>query len=84
MGGKFKVPFFFLYEGYRSLYVARSFGFIARWRNGVKGFKVLLGGGLDQSQDADELFFTTDRLFFNGKCSRVFDRLGKKVGKGLE
>ena len=59
-----------------------DFGFIARVRQGVRGFKVVIGGGLGaQSIVAPTVseFMTTDEILpFMEAAIRVFDRYGER------
>jgi len=60
-------------------------GFIAKVENGVRGFKVMLGGGLgSQPRHADELysFLPTDRIIpLMEGVLRIFDRHGERKSR---
>ncbi|MGB6267620.1 MAG: HEPN domain-containing protein, partial [Olleya sp.] len=60
-------------------------GFIAKIENGVKGFKVMIGGGLgSQPRHADELFsfLASDKIIpLMEGVLRVFDRYGERKSR---
>lgn len=81
MGRKFKISFSASDEDSALSYI-HDLGFIAKMKNGKRGFKVMLGGGLgSQPRHADELFeFLEDHKiipFIEGVI-RVFDRYGER------
>ncbi len=81
MGRKFKVSFSSSDEDTGLSYM-HDLGFIAKIENGVRGFKVLLGGGLgSQPRHADVLydFLESDKIIpvMEGVL-RVFDRHGER------
>jgi len=81
MGRKFKVSFSASDEDTGLSYL-HDLGFIAKVQNGVRGFKVLLGGGLGaQPRHADLLldFLPTDKIIpLMEGVVRVFDRYGER------
>jgi len=84
MGRKFKVSFSATDEDTGLSYM-HDLGFIAKIENGVRGFKVMLGGGLgSQPRLADELysFLATDKIIplMNGVL-RIFDRHGERKSR---
>ncbi len=84
MGRKFKVSFSGTDEDTGLSYM-HDLGFIAKIENGVRGFKVMLGGGLgSQPRLADELysFLETDKIIplMNGVL-RIFDRHGERKSR---
>lgn len=84
MGRKFKVSFSASDEDTGLSYM-HDLGFIAKIENGVRGFKVMLGGGLgSQPRLADELyeFLPTDRIIpLMEGVLRVFDRHGERKSR---
>ena len=81
MGRKFKVSFSSSDEDTGLSYM-HDLGFIAKTENGVRGFKVMLGGGLgSQPRHADELycFLPSDKIIpvMEGVL-RIFDRHGER------
>ena len=81
MGRKFKVSFSSSDEDTGLSYM-HDLGFIAKIENGVRGFKVMLGGGLgSQPRHADELysFLPSDKIIpvMEGVL-RIFDRHGER------
>lgn len=81
MGRKFKVSFSSSDEDSGLAYM-HDLGFIAKIKDGVHGFKVMLGGGLgSQPRHADELysFLPSDKIIpvMEGVL-RVFDRYGER------
>ncbi len=81
MGRKFKVSFSASDEDTGLSYL-HDLGFIAKMQNGVRGFKVLLGGGLGaQPRHADLLldFLPSDKIIpLMEGVVRVFDRYGER------
>lgn len=84
MGRKFKVSFSASDEDTGLSYM-HDLGFIAKMENGVRGFKVLLGGGLgSQPRHADELysFLPSDKIIpLMDGVVRVFDRYGERKSR---
>lgn len=84
MGRKFKVSFSASDEDSGLSYM-HDLGFIAKMKNGVRGFKVMLGGGLgSQPRLADVLydFLPTDRIIpLMEGVLRVFDRHGERKSR---
>ncbi|TKD66730.1 HEPN domain-containing protein [Flavobacterium sp. ASW18X] len=84
MGRKFKVSFS-ASEADTGLSYMHDLGFIAKIENGVKGFKVMLAGGLgSQPRHADELysFLTSDQIIpLMEQVIRVFDRYGERKSR---
>lgn len=84
MGRKFKVSFSASDEDTGLSYM-HDLGFIAKIENGVRGFKVMLGGGLgSQPRHADELysFLPTDKIIpLMEGVIRVFDRYGERKSR---
>lgn len=84
MGRKFKVSFSASDEDSGLSYM-HDLGFIAKTDNGVRGFKVMLGGGLgSQPRLADVLyeFLPTDRIIpLMEGVLRVFDRHGERKSR---
>ncbi|MBQ0735068.1 HEPN domain-containing protein [Aquimarina celericrescens] len=84
MGRKFKVSFSGSDDDTGLSYM-HDLGFIAKIENGVRGFKVMLGGGLgSQPRHADELysFLPTDRIIpLMEGVLRVFDRHGERKSR---
>ncbi|HMC01634.1 MAG TPA: HEPN domain-containing protein [Flavobacteriaceae bacterium] len=84
MGRKFKVSFSSSDEDTGLSYM-HDLGFIAKIENGVRGFKVMLGGGLgSQPRHADVLytFLPTDKIIpvMEGVL-RIFDRHGERKSR---
>ena len=84
MGRKFKVSFSSSDEDTGLSYM-HDLGFIAKIENGVRGFKVMIGGGLgSQPREADELysFLPTDKIIpvMEGVL-RIFDRHGERKSR---
>jgi len=84
MGRKFKVSFS-ASDADTGLSYMHDLGFIAKIENGVKGFKVMLGGGLgSQPRHADELFsfLAADKIIpLMEGVIRVFDRYGERKSR---
>lgn len=84
MGRKFKVSFS-ASDADTGLSYMHDLGFIAKVENGVKGFKVMLGGGLgSQPRHADVLFpfLAADRIIpLMDGVVRVFDRYGERKSR---
>jgi len=84
MGRKFKVSFSASDEDTGLSYM-HDLGFIAKIENGVRGFKVLLGGGLgSQPRHADELysFLPSDKIIpLMEGVLRIFDRHGERKSR---
>ena len=84
MGRKFKVSFSATDEDTGLSYM-HDLGFIAKIRDGVKGFKVMLGGGLgSQPRHADEFydFVPSDKIIpIMEGVLRVFDRYGERKSR---
>ena len=84
MGRKFKVSFSSSDEDTGLSYM-HDLGFIAKIENGVRGFKVMIGGGLgSQPRHADVLydFLETDKIIpvMEGVV-RIFDRHGERKSR---
>ncbi|MEX0313881.1 MAG: HEPN domain-containing protein [Allomuricauda sp.] len=84
MGRKFKVSFSSS-DADTGLSYMHDLGFIAKVKNGERGFKVMLAGGLgSQPRHADELysFLPTDKIvpLMEGVI-RVFDRYGERKSR---
>ncbi|MEM9075670.1 MAG: HEPN domain-containing protein [Bacteroidota bacterium] len=84
MGRKFKVSFSAT-EADTGLSYMHDLGFIAKIKDGVRGFKVMLGGGLgSQPRHADVLydFLAADKIvpLMEGVI-RVFDRYGERKSR---
>ena len=84
MGRKFKVSFSSSDKDTGLSYI-HDLGFIAKIQNNIRGFKVLIGGGLgSQPRHADELysFLPTDQIvpLMEGVL-RVFDRHGERKSR---
>jgi len=84
MGRKFKVSFSSSDEDTGLSYM-HDLGFIAKIENGVRGFKVMIGGGLgSQPRHADVLydFLETDKIIpvMEGVL-RIFDRHGERKSR---
>ncbi|MDO5972307.1 HEPN domain-containing protein [Flavivirga aquimarina] len=84
MGRKFKVSFSSSDEDTGLSYL-HDLGFIAKIENGVRGFKVMLGGGLgSQPRHADVLydFLETDKIIpIMEGVLRIFDRHGERKSR---
>ncbi|MGB5821094.1 MAG: nitrite reductase [Saonia sp.] len=84
MGRKFKVSFS-ASDADTGLSYMHDLGFIAKIENGVRGFKVMLGGGLgSQPRHADELygFLPSDKIIpLMDAVIRVFDRYGERKSR---
>ena len=84
MGRKFKVSFSSS-DADTGLSYMHDLGFIAKLENGIKGFKVMLGGGLgSQPRHADVLFpfLPTDKIIpMMDGVIRVFDRYGERKSR---
>ncbi len=84
MGRKFKVSFSSS-DADTGLSYMHDLGFIAKIENNIRGFKVMLGGGLgSQPRHADELFsfLPTDRIIpMMEGVVRVFDRYGERKSR---
>lgn len=84
MGRKFKVSFS-ASDADTGLSYMHDLGFIAKIENGVRGFKVMLGGGLgSQPRHADVLFefLASDKIIpLMDGVIRVFDRYGERKSR---
>ncbi|TYP75901.1 HEPN domain-containing protein [Aquimarina intermedia] len=84
MGRKFKVSFSGTDEDTGLSYM-HDLGFIAKMENGVRGFKVMLGGGLgSQPRHADVFyeFLATEKIIpLMEGVIRVFDRHGERKSR---
>ena len=84
MGRKFKVSFSAT-DADTGLSYMHDLGFIAKKINGVRGFKVMLGGGLgSQPRHADELydFLPAEKIIpLMEGVIRVFDRYGERKSR---
>ena len=84
MGRKFKVSFS-ANDADTGLSYMHDLGFIAKIKDGVKGFKVMLGGGLgSQPRHADVLFnfLAADKIIpLMDGVIRVFDRYGERKSR---
>ncbi|SFB90062.1 sulfite reductase (ferredoxin) [Flagellimonas taeanensis] len=84
MGRKFKVSFS-ASDADTGLSYMHDLGFIAKIENGVRGFKVMLAGGLgSQPRHADELysFLPADKIIpMMEGVVRVFDRYGERKSR---
>ena len=84
MGRKFKVSFS-ASDADTGLSYMHDLGFIAKIENGVRGFKVMLGGGLgSQPRHADVLFefLPSDKIIpLMDGVIRVFDRYGERKSR---
>ena len=84
MGRKFKVSFS-ASDADTGLSYMHDLGFIAKEKNGERGFKVMLAGGLgSQPRHADELysFLPTDKIIpLMEGVIRVFDRYGERKSR---
>lgn len=85
MGRKFKIAFSATEKDTALTYI-HDLGFIAKIQNGIRGFKVLLGGGLgSQPRHADVLydFLASDEIIpLIESVLRVFDRYGERAKRG--
>ena len=85
MGRKFKVSFSSS-DADTGLSYMHDLGFIAKIEDGVRGFKVMLGGGLgSQPRHADVLyeFLPSDKIIpLMDGVIRVFDRYGERKSRG--
>ncbi len=81
MGRKFKVSFSASHQDTGLSYM-HDLGFIAKIKDGVRGFKVMIGGGLgSQPRHADVLyeFIETDKIIpLMDGVVRIFDRHGER------
>ncbi|MDA9125166.1 HEPN domain-containing protein [Flavobacteriaceae bacterium] len=84
MGRKFKVSFSSSDKDTGLSYI-HDLGFIAKIKNNIRGFKVMIGGGLgSQPRHADELysFLPTDQIIpLMEGVLRVFDRHGERKSR---
>ncbi len=84
MGRKFKVSFSSS-DTDTGLSYMHDLGFIAKIKNGVRGFKVMIGGGLgSQPRHADTLFdfLSSDQIIpLMEGVIRVFDRYGERKSR---
>ncbi|QCW98976.1 HEPN domain-containing protein [Aggregatimonas sangjinii] len=84
MGRKFKVSFS-ASDADTGLSYMHDLGFIAKIKDGVRGFKVMLGGGLgSQPRHADVLFefLASDKIIpLMDGVVRVFDRYGERKSR---
>ncbi|EDP72570.1 sulfite reductase (NADPH) [Flavobacteriales bacterium ALC-1] len=84
MGRKFKVSFSGTGEDTGLSYM-HDLGFIAKIKNGVKGFKVMLGGGLGSQPRHADLFYEflpSDKILpLMEGVLRVFDRYGERKSR---
>ncbi|WP_411030219.1 HEPN domain-containing protein [Spongiimicrobium sp. 3-5] len=84
MGRKFKVSFS-ASDADTGLSYMHDLGFIAKINNGIRGFKVMLGGGLgSQPRHADELFsfLPSDKIIpLMDAVIRVFDSYGERKSR---
>ncbi|WP_422350333.1 HEPN domain-containing protein [Flagellimonas sp.] len=84
MGRKFKVSFS-ASDADTGLSYMHDLGFIAKVKNGERGFKVMLAGGLgSQPRHADELysFLPTDKIIpLMEGVIRIFDRHGERKSR---
>tara|TARA_R110002051_G_scaffold325678_2_gene430122 strand:- start:37483 stop:39579 length:2097 start_codon:yes stop_codon:yes gene_type:complete len=84
LGRKFKVSFS-ASDADTGLSYMHDLGFIAKIENKIRGFKVMLGGGLgSQPRHADELysFLPTDKIIpMMESVVRVFDRYGERKSR---
>ncbi|RZS92236.1 HEPN domain-containing protein [Aquimarina brevivitae] len=84
MGRKFKVSFSGTDQDTGLSYM-HDLGFIAKINNGVRGFKVMLGGGLgSQPRHADELysFLPSEKIIpLMEGVLRIFDRHGERKSR---
>ncbi|QXP61200.1 HEPN domain-containing protein [Olleya sp. HaHaR_3_96] len=84
MGRKFKVSFSGTDEDTGLSYM-HDLGFIAKIENGIKGFKVMLGGGLGSQPRHADLFYNflaSDKIIpLMEGVLRVFDRYGERKSR---
>ena len=84
MGRKFKVSFS-ASDDDTGLSYMHDLGFIAKIEDGIRGFKVMIGGGLgSQPRHADELysFLPTDKIIpLMEGVLRIFDRHGERKSR---
>jgi sulfite reductase (ferredoxin) len=84
MGRKFKVAFSSSEKDSALTYI-HDLGFIARVKNGKRGFKVVLGGGLGAqpftAQTVSEFIETDELIPFSEAIIRVFDRHGERANR---
>ncbi|WP_178985858.1 HEPN domain-containing protein [Winogradskyella helgolandensis] len=84
MGRKFKVSFSASDEDTGLSYM-HDLGFIAKIENGIKGFKVMLGGGLGSQPRHADLFYEflpSDKIIpLMEGVLRVFDRYGERKSR---
>ncbi len=84
MGRKFKVSFSSS-DSDTGLSYMHDLGFIAKTKNGIRGFKVMIGGGLgSQPRHADTLFefLASDQIIpLMEGVIRVFDRYGERKSR---
>jgi sulfite reductase (ferredoxin) len=84
MGRKFKVSFSATDDDTGLSYI-HDLGFIAKIENGIRGFKVLLGGGLgSQPRHADVMydFLASDKIIpLMEGVLRIFDRHGERKSR---
>ncbi|TAF76109.1 MAG: HEPN domain-containing protein [Bacteroidetes bacterium] len=82
MGRKFKVSFSSSEKDTAFSYI-HDLGFIPKIKNGKKGFKVMIGGGLGAqpflAQVAHEFLPTEQLIPFSEAVIRVFDRYGERT-----
>jgi len=85
MGRKFKIAFSGTEKDTALTYI-HDVGFIAKIEHGIRGFKVMLGGGLgSQPRHADVLyeFLPADEIIpLTEGILRVFDRYGERAKRG--
>lgn len=85
MGRKFKISFSATDKDTALSYI-HDLGFIAKIHDGIRGFKVMLGGGLgSQPRHADVLyeFLPSDEIIpLTEGVLRVFDRYGERAKRG--
>lgn len=85
MGRKFKVAFS-ADDSDSAFTFMHDLGFIPRLKNGVKGFKVVLGGGLGSqpmlAHDALDFIPVNEFLPYSEAVIRVFDRYGERASRG--
>ena len=84
MGRKFKVSFS-ASDSDTGLSYMHDLGFIAKIKNGIKGFKVMVGGGLGSQPKHAELlydFLPSEKIIPLMECIlRVFDRHGERKSR---
>ena len=85
MGRKFKIAFSASEKDTALTYI-HDLGFLAKIKDGIRGFKVMLGGGLgSQPRHADVLyeFLPADKIIpLTEGVLRVFDRYGERAKRG--